>query len=590
MYEMSGLGDIRGRNGAVVGQSDVRTSRPIRLVAVLPLICGLGLPTLGGCVAQQADLKQTERELQRKIKQSTEELAQTRARQSQEIVSLREQDIPALRGDLDKAVHKAQTLEVRQDDLASKLSAQEAKIDRRLTDSEKRSSEDNKRLGWVEKQLVDQDSMLKGDRERHKAEMAAATARLDQLATHLEATQKSILDAMQKTTNALAQKVDGRLEEQQKAIHAAEVKQQNLAQVESQGKVLNDQVGKFNQALVDFKQALNSLGERVLQQDQAVKQLQASIEQDNAALAKRADALAAKIEADNKITAEHLNAVNRSVASVQKVLHDAGGSLASRGDEQERRIEEMGRHITQVQSQIQTLDKNLENQHAFLKQVEQHLAAQRDSASQMQAQIASLDKNLENQHAFLKQVEQHLATQRATTVQRTEPAPTVADVAPLPQAQAAPAPESLPSAPAHASSAVAHAEARSVSTGDRDAYERTLNRFKEGDLDGARQGFAEFLTQHPHSELAPNARFWLGETYYGKKDYTRAIDAYDQVQLNHPASEKVPAALLKKGYAYLALKDRKKAASALKQVIDLYPKTPEANKAVDKLNQLKELH
>ena len=100
----------------------------------------------------------------------------------------------------------------------------------------------------------------------------------------------------------------------------------------------------------------------------------------------------------------------------------------------------------------------------------------------------------------------------------------------------------------------------------------------------------EFLVQHPHSDLAPNARFWLGESYYGKKDYSRAIDAYDQVQLNHPASEKVPAALLKKGYAYLALKDRKKAASALKQVIDLYPRSPEANKAMDKLNQLKELH
>ena len=136
-----------------------------------------------------------------------------------------------------------------------------------------------------------------------------------------------------------------------------------------------------------------------------------------------------------------------------------------------------------------------------------------------------------------------------------------------------------------------HSENRSAALmADRESYERTLTRFKDGDLEGARQGFAEFLLQHPHSDLAPNARFWLGESYYGKKDFSRAIDAYDQVQLNHPASEKVPAALLKKGYAYLALKDRKKAASALKQVIDLYPRSPEANKAMDKLNQLKELH
>ena len=66
---------------------------------------------------------------------------------------------------------------------------------------------------------------------------------------------------------------------------------------------------------------------------------------------------------------------------------------------------------------------------------------------------------------------------------------------------------------------------------DRESYERTLTRFKDGDLDGARQGFAEFLVQHPHSDLAPNARFWLGESYYGKKDYSRAIDAYDCEQV-----------------------------------------------------------
>lgn len=523
-----------------------------------PLICGLGLSLLSGCVAQQADLKQTERELQRKIKQSTEELAQTRARQSQEIVSLREQDIPALRGDLDKAVHKAQTLAVRQDDLVAKLAAQDSKVDRRLSEGEKRSAEDNKRLGWVEKQLVDQDALLKNDRERHKAEMAAVTARLDQLTSHLDATQKNILDAVQKTTGALAQKVDGRFEEQQKAIHAAEVKQQNLAQIESQNRSITDQVSKFSQALIDFKQALGGLSERLAQQDQAVKHLAATVEQENNGLVKRTDALAAKIEADNKVTAEHLSGMNRSVTSVVKALEDAGGRLTSRGDEQERRFEEMGRNFAHVQSQILTLDKNLENQHSFLKQVEQHLAAQ-----------------------------------RASVAQRTESAPVVAEVAPLPPTPPAPVPapvaEPTPP-PVPSNNLVARSEPRMSALPDREAYERTLTRFKEGDLDAARQGFAEFITQHPNSELAPNARFWLGETYYGKKDYTRAIDAYDQVQLNHPASEKVPAALLKKGYAYLALKDRKKAASALKQVIDLYPKTPEANKAVDKLNQLKELH
>ena len=542
----------RGRLGAVGSHT-----APARL-GVLVLVAS-GLALLSGCVAQQADLKQTERELQRRIKQQTEEQAQTRARQNQEIVSLREQDIPSLRGDVDKAIHRTQSLEARQDDLLAKLASQDSKVNQRLGESEKRFAEESKRLGWVEKQLVDQDALLKGERDRNRAEFAAVTARLDQVTAHMDAIQKNVLDAMQKTTTVLAQKVDSRLDDQQKVLHGLETRSQNVAQLDSQNKVLADQVSKLNQALVDFKQALGNLGERVVQQDQAVKHLAASLEQDTVALNKRTDALAGKIEADNKVTAEHLNEVNRSVASVAKALENAGGKFVSREDDHERRIDETTRELGHVQAQIQTLDKNLENQHAFLKQVEQHLSALRVSASQ-----------------------------------RAEQAPAVAEVAPLAQSQAMPPPEAVSpptSSPVPSSGSMSRSENRSAALmADRESYERTLTRFKDGDLDGARQGFAEFLLQHPHSDLAPNARFWLGESYYGKKDFSRAIDAYDQVQLNHPASEKVPAALLKKGYAYLALKDRKKAASALKQVIDLYPKSPEANKAMDKLNQLKELH
>jgi len=533
---------------------------PARL-GVLVLVAS-GLALLSGCVAQQADLKQTERELQRRIKQQTEEQAQTRARQNQEIVSLREQDIPSLRGDVDKVLHKTQSLEARQDDLLAKLASQDSKVNQvsqRLGESEKRSAEESKRLGWVEKQLVDQDALLKGERDRNRAEFAAVTARLDQVTAHIDAIQKNVLDAMQKTTSVLAQKVDSRLDDQQKVLRGLETRSQNVAQLDSQNKVLADQVSKLNQALVDFKQALGNLGERVVQQDQAVKHLAASMEQDTVAVNKRTDALAGKIEADNKVTAEHLNEVNRSVASVAKALENAGGKFVSREDDHERRIDETARELSHVQAQIQTLDRNLDNQHAFLKQVEEHLSALRVSASQ-----------------------------------RAEQAATAAEVAPLVQTQAMPLPEAAPPStvsPVPSSGSMSRSENRSAALmADRESYERTLTRFKDGDLDGARQGFAEFLLQHPHSDLAPNARFWLGESYYGKKDFSRAIDAYDQVQLNHPASEKVPAALLKKGYAYLALKDRKKAASALKQVIDLYPKSPEANKAMDKLNQLKELH
>jgi tol-pal system protein YbgF len=123
---------------------------------------------------------------------------------------------------------------------------------------------------------------------------------------------------------------------------------------------------------------------------------------------------------------------------------------------------------------------------------------------------------------------------------------------------------------------------------DKLEYERLLALFCDGDLDGVRRGFAAFLRDYQSSDLSPNARYWLGESQDGMKDYQQAIDSYDRVELDFPQSEKVPAATLKKGYAYLAMKDKKRASSAFKQVVTLYQRSPEAGKASDKLFQLKE--
>lgn len=121
---------------------------------------------------------------------------------------------------------------------------------------------------------------------------------------------------------------------------------------------------------------------------------------------------------------------------------------------------------------------------------------------------------------------------------------------------------------------------------DKIRYEELLTLFRDGDLEGARQGFAAFYSEYPNSDLAPKARFWLGESYYGMKKYNRAIAEYERVILDFPESEKVPVAILKKGYAYLAMKDKKRASLAFKQVVAQYPGTPEAGKASDTLAQL----
>ena len=77
------------------------------------LVCLLWISLLNGCVAQQADLKSAER----RFNQSNEALAQRGAQQRQELEELKSQELPKLRGELEKAQHQAQEIQRAQDDL-----------------------------------------------------------------------------------------------------------------------------------------------------------------------------------------------------------------------------------------------------------------------------------------------------------------------------------------------------------------------------------------------------------------------------------------------------------------------------------------
>ena len=72
---------------------------------------------LSGCVPQQVDLKQTEKNLPQRIKQLSDESTETRARQNREISEIREEELPQLRGNLELALHQTQDLQAKQDDL-----------------------------------------------------------------------------------------------------------------------------------------------------------------------------------------------------------------------------------------------------------------------------------------------------------------------------------------------------------------------------------------------------------------------------------------------------------------------------------------
>jgi tol-pal system protein YbgF len=118
------------------------------------------------------------------------------------------------------------------------------------------------------------------------------------------------------------------------------------------------------------------------------------------------------------------------------------------------------------------------------------------------------------------------------------------------------------------------------------AYENAYDAYRARRYDEALRLFEDFLKRYPDHELADNAQYWLGETYYDMGDYGRAILTFKDVVTRYASHAKAPDALLKIGYAYLALDDPSNARMFLKRVTKNYPASAAEAKARAKLKEI----
>ena len=512
------------------------------------LVCLLAISLLNGCVAQQADLKSAER----RMKESNEALAQRGAQQRQELEELKSQELPKLRGELEKAQHQAQEIQKAQDDLRQRSAILEQQTRKLEQLSAKLESESSNRYAQVRESLNAQDVKNKADRDQLRVDV---NTRLDDVNRQMETLRKDIIDAVQKTNTAFAKSVDVKLDDQRKALTDTQARTEQLSAKFTQ----------FNQALTGFRDSLTSMGERIGQEEQANK------------------ALAAKMDADTKASTLHINETTKTMSGhlseVNKSVSAVAQKLAARIDEQ---VGEVNKNVTRLDARMTEQERRVDGLAKNVDHVAQeaHVKVTSPKAGQRQPQTTK-----STQRSSISAPADAVPQAEPVAAARVEP---VAVTRQEPESNNQPVERAASLAVEESAGPVAVAAVRPAERSDKVEYERILAYFKEGNLDGSRDGFSAFLAEYPNSDLAPNARYWLGESHYGKKDYKQAIDSYDRVELDYPQSEKVPAAILKKGFAYLALKDKKRASSAFKQVVTLYPKSPEAGKAYDKLNQLKE--
>ena len=115
-------------------------------------------------------------------------------------------------------------------------------------------------------------------------------------------------------------------------------------------------------------------------------------------------------------------------------------------------------------------------------------------------------------------------------------------------------------------------------------YDRALKKIREEqDFNAGRELMEAFLKRYPEHDLAVNAAYWIGETYYAEKNYEQAILQFEEIIQKYGDHPKVASAMLKQALAFESSGDKATARLLLQRVVERFPLSDEAGKAKQKL-------
>ncbi len=261
----------------------------------------------------------------------------------------------------------------------------------------------------------------------------------------------------------------------------------------------------------------------------------------------------------------------------------AAGGCVSSSD-----IEGLHSQISDVERQVQTAQTQAPSKQdvaALDAQMSRQMESLLKTEADMQVKLQGLTSHIDELQAKLEDTNYRLSqlSQQIAATNQELKAGRAAAVAP----PGAPGPDAAVLQPAPGVPPPAAAPPRAPVVNDPKAlYDSAYNDYLKGNYDLAMREFTEYLNDFPDTDLASNATYWIGESYYRQKSYRQAVAQFDQVLQRYPHSEKRASALLKKGYSQLALGERTAGVATLRQVVRQHPTSDEANLARQRLREL----
>jgi tol-pal system protein YbgF len=141
----------------------------------------------------------------------------------------------------------------------------------------------------------------------------------------------------------------------------------------------------------------------------------------------------------------------------------------------------------------------------------------------------------------------------------------------------APADSGQPLVPEQVETASLEDEAPAADTPEK-LYELSYESLLRKRYGEAEAGFRTFIQKNPEHELAGNAEFWLGETYYVQSNYKAAAQAFLTGYQTYPKNRKAPDSLLKLGMSLRELGQKDQACAAFATIDAKFPKAAETRK------------
>jgi tol-pal system protein YbgF len=250
--------------------------------------------------------------------------------------------------------------------------------------------------------------------------------------------------------------------------------------------------------------------------------------------------------------------------------------------QQQKRTEDLRAQVDMIAGRMAKVEDALKNQPVL--DLANQMEVLREELKSLRGQIEVLNNSIES--AAKRQRDMYVDLD--TRLRRFEQAAAAVPPAPIatpPGTPGASAPQAPGAAPAAASTAqTATAAATQDETRE---YEAAQSQRRIGNSQGAITAFQSFVSQHPKSNLAPRAQYWIGDSYFNLRDYKNAIASQQKLIASYGDSSSVPDALLNIASSQLEQGETAAARKTMDGLVSRYPSSEAAEKAKRRLATLK---